>query len=93
MCILSSRHMVDEKAIKLFYQFNCRLMVGYQVFIADLIFSPDLINNELGGSVRFKVLDSYFLRKLNSDEESIVFCDIIGAWLCKQKCTRKNVVL
>ena len=49
-----------KKLSNFFCQFNCLLVIGYQILIADLVLSPDLIDDQLGVTVCFKVFDSNF---------------------------------
>jgi len=67
MRILLSRYMVDVKVFELFNHVDSCIMVGYEVFMSDIVLSSDLANDEFGVDVSFKALDSDFVCKLYSD--------------------------
>ena len=57
------------------------MVIWHQVFVSNLIFSSDLINNQLGVAVGFKVLDSKLFGNLEPNEEGVILDYIIGSWL------------
>ena len=69
------------------------MVIKYQVFMADLILSFDLVDNQFGVTISFKVLYPYLLSELEANEQSIVLSYSIRAGLCQLECTRKNVIL
>ena len=56
--------MADIEAIKCVSQFNGCLVIRYQVFMTNLILLLDLINNQFGVTIGFKVLYSHSLGEL-----------------------------
>jgi len=58
--------MADIEAIKGVSQLDGCIMIKYQVFMTNLILSLDLINNQFGVTIGFKVLYPYLLSKLMS---------------------------
>ena len=80
--ILKAWHMAYVEAIERVGQCEGRLVIWYQVFVSNLVFSSDLINNQLGVAVGFEVLDLKLFSNLEPDEEGIILSYIIGTWFC-----------
>ena len=57
------------------------MVVRYQVFMTDLIFSFDFVDNQFGVIISFKVLYPYLLSELEANEQSIVLSYIIRGGL------------
>ena len=55
------------------------MVIRYQVFMTDLILFFDLVDNQFGVTISFKVLYPYLLSELKANEQSIILSYIIGA--------------
>jgi len=58
------------------------MMIRYQVFMMDLILSFNLVDNQLGVTISFKVLYPHLLSELEANEKSIVLSYIIRVGPC-----------
>jgi len=56
--------MTDVEAFKCISQLNGCMMIRYEVFMTDLIFTLDLVNDQLGITISFKVLYPLLLSEL-----------------------------
>jgi len=61
--------------------------------MTDLIFTLDLVDDQLGITISFKISHPYLLRKLEASEQSIVLGYVVGTRLCQRECMRKDVIL
>ena len=68
-------------------------MIRYEVFMMDLIFTLDLVDDQLGITISFKVLYPYLLIKLEVIEQSIVLSYIVETRFRQRECTREDVIL
>jgi len=53
------------------------MMIRYEVFMTDLIFTLDLVEDQLGIAISFKVLYPHLLRELQANEQNIVLNYIV----------------
>ena len=60
--------MADIEAIKYVSQLDGFMVIRYQVFMMNLVLSVDLINNQFGVIIGFRVLYPYLLSKLKANE-------------------------
>ena len=70
--------MADVEAIKCVSQLDGCIMIRYQIFMSSLIFSFDLIDDQLGVTIGFEICDPHLLSELEANEQSIAFSHIIG---------------
>jgi len=61
--------------------------------MTDLIFILDLINDQLGIIISFKISYPHLLSELEANELSIVLSYIIGTRLYQRECTRKDEII
>ena len=61
--------------------------------MTDLIFTLDLVNDQLGITKSFKISYSHFFSELEANEQSIILSNIVGTRFRKQECTREDVIL
>ena len=54
------------------------MMIRYEVFMADLIFTLDLIDDQIGITISFKVMHPHLLNELETNEQSIVLSYVVG---------------
>jgi len=54
------------------------MVLGYQVFIADLIFSFDLIDDQFRVTISLEIFHPHLLSNMEANEQSVVLCHIIG---------------
>ena len=59
----------------------------------DLIFTLDLVNDQLGTTISFKISYPHLLSKLEANKQSIILTYVVGTRYCQQECTRENVIL
>jgi len=71
-------HIVDEEATKCLSQLDGCIVIRYQVFMTNLVLSLDLIKNQSGIIIGFKVLYPHFFSKLEANESGVVLGHIIG---------------
>ena len=64
--------MTDVEAFKCIIQLNGCMVIRYEVFMTDLIFTLDLVDDQLGIAISFKVLYPHLLSELEANEQSIV---------------------
>ena len=57
------------------------MMIRYEVFMTDLIFTLNLVEDQLGIIISFKVSYPHLLTELEANELSIVLSYIIGTRL------------
>jgi len=55
------------------------MVIKYQVFITNLILSFDLVDNQFGVTISFKILYPYLLSELEANEQGIVVGYVVGA--------------
>jgi len=55
------------------------MVMGYQVFMMNLILSFDLVDNQFGVTISLKVLYPHLLSELKANEQSIVLSYVVGA--------------
>jgi len=55
-------------------------MIGYQVFISDLVLPANSINDELRVTVCFEIFNANLISDLHPNQESIVFRYIVGTF-------------
>jgi len=60
--------MADIEAIKYVSQLDGFMVIRYQVFMMNLVLSVDLINNQFGVIIGFRILYPYLLSKLKANE-------------------------
>ena len=74
--------MTDVETFKCISQLNGWMVIKYEVFMTDLIFTFDLIDDQLRITMSFKVLYPYLLSELEANEQSIVLSCIVGIRFC-----------
>ena len=67
MRILLTRYMVDVKVFEPLCHMDSCIMIGYQVFMSDFIFSVSLVDGELWITVCLEIFDSNLFRKLHPE--------------------------
>ena len=70
--------MTDVEAFRRISQLNGCIVIRYEVFMTDLIFTFDLVDDQLGININFKVLYSHLLSKLEANEQSIILSYVVG---------------
>ena len=85
--------MADVESFKCSNQLNGCMVIRYEVFVTDLIFTLDLIDDQLGIAIRFKVLYPHLLGELEANEQSIVLNYIVGIRFRQRERTRKDMIL
>ena len=63
--------MTDVEAIKCISQLNGCMVIRYQVFMTDLIFTLDLVDDQFGVTISFKLPYPHLLSELEANEQSI----------------------
>ena len=58
------------------------MMIRYEVFMADLIFTLDLVDDQLGIAKSFKELYPHLLSKLEANVQSIILGYVVGTRFC-----------
>jgi len=81
MYILLAWYMVDVKVFEPHGHVNSYVVIGYQVSMSDFILPVNLVNDEFRVTVCSKIFNANLIGDLHSNQESIVFCYIVGAWL------------
>src|SRR4051812_28198053 len=66
------------ETFELFGHLKGRIEIGDEVITPDFIFSPKLVHDELRIAVGLEIPYSKLVRKLQANEQGIVFCDIVG---------------
>ena len=74
--------MTDVEAFKCISQLNGYMVIRYEVFMTNLIFTLGLVNDQLGIAISFKVLYSHLLSELEDNEQSIVLSYVVGIRFC-----------
>ena len=74
--------MTNVETLKYISQLNGYMMIRYEVFMADLIFTLDLVDDQHGITISFKVLYPHLLSKLEANEQSIILGYVVGTRLC-----------
>ena len=59
------------------------MVIKYKVFMTGLIFTLDLVDDQLEIAISFKALYPYLLSELEANKQSIVLSYIIRAGLCQ----------
>ena len=85
--------MTDIEDFKCISQLNGCMVIRYEVFITNLIFTLDLVDDQLGIAISFKVFYPRLLAELEANEQSIVLRYIIGIRFRQRECTRKDMIL
>ena len=67
--------MTNIEAFKCISQLNGWMMIRYKVFMANLIFTLDLVDDQLGIAISFKVLYPYLLSEWEANKQSIVLLE------------------
>ena len=75
--------MTDIEAIKCISQLNGCMVIRYQVFMTDLIFSLDLVDDQFGVTISFKVSYPHLLSELEVDEQGIILSYVVGVRFCQ----------
>ena len=57
------------------------MMIRYEIFMADLIFILNLVDDQLGIAISFNILYPDLLSEVDANEESIVFSYVVGTRL------------
>ena len=70
--------MTDIETFKYISQLNGCMVIRYEVFMTDLIFTLDLVDDQLKISISFKIFYSHLLSELEANEQSIVLGYIVG---------------
>ena len=70
--------MTDVETFKCISQLNDCMVIRNEIFITDLIFTLDLVDNQIGITICFKLLYFHLLSELEANEQSIVLSYIIG---------------
>jgi len=70
--------MTEVEAFKCISQLNNYMMIRYKVFMADHIFTLDLVDDQLGITISFKVLYPHLLSELEGNEQNIVLSYVVG---------------
>ena len=74
--------MIEVEAFKCSSQLNSCMVIMYEVFMADLIFTFNLADDQLGIAISFKILYSNLLIEFEANEQSIVLSYIMGTRFC-----------
>ena len=69
--------MTDVEAFKCISQLNGSMMIRYEVFMTDLIFTLDLVNDQFGITISFKVLCPHLLSELEA-KQNILLSYVVG---------------
>ena len=69
--------MTDVEAVKHISQLNDCMVIRYEVFMMDLIFTLNFVDDQLGIAISFKVLYPNLLSELEANEQDIVLGYII----------------
>ena len=64
--------MTYVEAFKCSSQLNGCMMIRYEVFMADLIFTLDLVDDQLGITISFKISHPHLLSELEANELSLI---------------------
>ena len=67
--------MTDIEAFKC--QLNGCMVIRYEVFITNLIFTLDLVDDQLEIAISFKILYPHLLSDLEANEQSIVHATLL----------------
>jgi len=59
----------------------------------DLIFTLDLVDDQLGITINFKVSYPHLLSELEANEQSIVLSYVVETRFHQRECTREDVTL
>ena len=80
--MLAAGYKTDAEAFECISELNGCMMIRYEVFIADLIFTLNLVDDQLRITISFKKLYPHLLRKVEANEQSIVLSYVVGRRLC-----------
>jgi len=83
--------MTDIEAFKCISQLNDCMVIRYEIFVTDLIFTLDLVDDQLGIAISFKVLYPHLLGELEANEQITVISYIVGTRFRQRKCMRKDI--
>ena len=53
-------------------------MIKYEVFMVDLIFTLNLVDDQLGIAISFKILYPHLLSEVEANEQSIILSYVVG---------------
>jgi len=73
--------MTGVEAFECNSQLNSCMMIRYEVFMADLIFTLNLVDDQLRIAISFKILYPHLLSEVEANEQSIVLNYIVGTRL------------
>jgi len=73
--------MTDIEAFKYISQLNGCMMIRYEVFMVDLIFTLNLVDDQLGIAISFKILYPHLLSEVEANDQSIILSYIVGTRL------------
>jgi len=74
-------YMTDVEAFECISQLNGCMMIRYEVFMADLIFTLNLVDDQLRIVISFKILYPHLLSEVEANEQSIVLSYVVGTRL------------
>ena len=63
--------MTDIEAFKYINQLNGCMMIRYEVFMVDLIFTLNLVDDQLGITISFKILYRHLLSEVEANDQMI----------------------
>ena len=73
--------MTDVEGFEYISQLNDCMMIRYKIFMADLIFTLNLVDDQLGITISFKILYPHLLSEVEANEQSIVLSYVVGTRL------------
>src|SRR3954464_9633481 len=81
------------EAFELLGHLLCEIEVGDEVITSDLVFPAELVYDKFRITVCLELPYSEPVRQLQTNEQGIVLCNIVGAGFGKGECARDDVVL
>ena len=73
--------MTNIEAYECFSQLNDCMMIWYEVFMVDLIFTLNLVDDQLGIAISFKILYPHLLSEVEANDQSIILSYVVGTRL------------
>ena len=73
--------MTDVEAFECISQLNGCMMIRYEVFMENLIFTFNLVDDQLGIAISFKILYPHLLSEVEENAQSIVLNYVVGTRL------------
>jgi len=70
--------MTNVETIECSSQLNGCIVIRYEVFMTGLIFTLDLVDDQLEIAISFKVSYPHLLSKLEANEQSIILSYVVG---------------